>query len=258
MKRILVVMMAVAALAPAQEQRRWVQKVIELKYVHPSKVVNLIGSLNPLTGMRVNFDQEMPMVSLGGPPEAVAEAEALIRQIDVPGLSAVGRRNIELTAYLLVAAPKGAAGDAVPAELDPVVKQLRATFGYADFLLLDTAFLRAREGRSAGTNGNTAALDPGLRSQRTQYEIFYKNAVVSPGEKGSVIRLDDFRLRVLVPTREYTYTDKGDTRTGVDRSEIHIQTNLDIREGQKVVVGKGKIDGSDKALILVMTAKALD
>jgi len=37
-----------------------------------------------------------------------------------------------------------------------------------------------------------------------------------------------------------------------------IATDVDIREGQKVVVGKANMDGSDRASIVVLTAKVVD
>ena len=37
-----------------------------------------------------------------------------------------------------------------------------------------------------------------------------------------------------------------------------ITTDIDVREGQKVVVGKANIDNSDNALILILTAKVVD
>lgn len=40
--------------------------------------------------------------------------------------------------------------------------------------------------------------------------------------------------------------------------EVHISTSIDIREGQKVVVGKANIDNADNALILVLTAKVIE
>ncbi|HVN83075.1 MAG TPA: hypothetical protein VMW38_29095 [Terriglobia bacterium] len=37
-----------------------------------------------------------------------------------------------------------------------------------------------------------------------------------------------------------------------------INTDLDVREGQKVVVGKATVDNSNNALFLVLTARVVD
>jgi hypothetical protein len=47
----------------------------------------------------------------------------------------------------------------------------------------------------------------------------------------------------------------GDNRGGPNAS---IQTVVDIREGQKVIVGKTGLNGPDQAIILVLTAKVVD
>jgi hypothetical protein len=38
----------------------------------------------------------------------------------------------------------------------------------------------------------------------------------------------------------------------------YINTDVDVREGQKVVVGKANMDGSDRASIIVLTAKVVE
>jgi hypothetical protein len=40
--------------------------------------------------------------------------------------------------------------------------------------------------------------------------------------------------------------------------EVGVHTDIDVREGQKVVVGKANIDNADNALILVLTAKVIE
>ena len=40
--------------------------------------------------------------------------------------------------------------------------------------------------------------------------------------------------------------------------ETGINTDVDIREGQRVVVGKANMDGTDRASIVVLTAKVVE
>jgi hypothetical protein len=40
--------------------------------------------------------------------------------------------------------------------------------------------------------------------------------------------------------------------------EAQITTSVDVREGQKVVVGKANMDSVDNALILVLTAQVIE
>ena len=48
------------------------------------------------------------------------------------------------------------------------------------------------------------------------------------------------------------------TQAGVQFIETGINTDVDIGEGQKVVVGKANMDGSDRASIVVLTAKVVE
>ena len=41
----------------------------------------------------------------------------------------------------------------------------------------------------------------------------------------------------------------------VQNYDIGIQTDVDLREGQKVVVGKSNIESTDSALFVILTAK---
>jgi hypothetical protein len=46
--------------------------------------------------------------------------------------------------------------------------------------------------------------------------------------------------------KQYQYLDTG------------MSTDVDVREGQKVVVGKANMDGSDRASIVVLMAKVVE
>jgi hypothetical protein len=137
-------------------------------------------------------------------------------------------------------------------------------FGYADFRLLDSALIRTREGVQAETSGNAGITNPGLPNVTSTYQLRIVKAVVTPSERGNLIKLDGFRFGIRVPYA--TSNLQGGQGTGVaplvatqyQFSEVGFNTELDIREGQKVVVGKAKVDNAGSAFILVLTAKAID
>ena len=45
---------------------------------------------------------------------------------------------------------------------------------------------------------------------------------------------------------------------GFQYLDTGLNTDVDIREGQKVVVGKANMDGSDRASIVILTAKVVE
>ena len=65
---------------------------------------------------------------------------------------------------------------------------------------------------------------------------------------GAMIRLDRLHAGLRIPTRardgKSTYIDTGVT------TEV-----VDVKEGQKLVVGRSSLDGPGKALFLVLIAK---
>jgi hypothetical protein len=244
---------------------KWQQKVFDLKYIDPRPLQNLLASLQVRSDTRVNANVDLKAVTVGTyEPNFIALAEELVTRYDKPNSSArSSARNIELVVHMILAAPTGSAGAALPPDLDGVAKQLKAVFGYNDLHLMDTAVLRNREGRGGDFSGNAGKPDAGLPPGATSiYNIRYKDTALTAEQgKPNMIRLDELRFSMRIPYVTGTFQANSGSplvNTQFQFSEVGFYTNLDIREGQKVVVGKNKIDSSDKALILVVSARAVD
>lgn len=240
MKKLFLLCTLFAVALSAQEPKRYVQRVFDIKYVDAKELATIVA-LGDVS--KVVPNEHFKTISVYGTTENVAAAEELIKRFDTPKPTArVSNRSVELTLYILVAAPKGTAGEAVPADLEPVVKQLKSTFGYNDFRLLDSAFIRAQEGSLVYTEGNTAAPNPELPAALGSYELRINRAIrVTPDERGSRIRLDAFSFRLKVAG-----------------TFVNFNTDVDVREGQKVVIGKARGDASAGAYILVLSARVVD
>jgi hypothetical protein len=133
--------------------------------------------------------------------------------------------------------------------LEAVVKQLKSTFSYKSYQLIDTQVMRVRAGQGGDVSGVVNGA-PSLDGNKTISQVKFKSATVSTDEKGRAIRIDRLSVGFRVPVRsgekQYLYIDTG------------ISTDVDVREGQKVVVGKANMDGSDRASIVVLTAKVVE
>ena len=250
MRRVILMVLMAASVWGQQEKTaaptKLVQKVVEVKNVDVRQLADLLVGGN----VTVRANEAFRTISLFGPEQNVNDTEEIIKKLDTPRLPArVTSRNIEMVFYLLVAAPKGTAGEALPAELEGVARQLKQIFGYNDFRLVDSSILRTREGERGETVGSTVIANV-QNAPLSGYQIGFARTSVAASDKGSVIRIDGFRFGTKVPYQtmpgSWNYTDVG------------FQTNLDIREGQKIVVGKAKYEGSENALVLVITAKAVD
>ena len=177
------------------------------------------------------------------------EIEQVIQRFDVPPPAV---KNIEVTIYLMSALGQPAASS-VPPELEGVVRQLKSMFSYKGYQLMDTQVIRVRPGQVGEASGVVDS-GPSSGEAKTISQIKFKAALVSLDEKGRAIRIDGLKVGLKMPitstgptgVKSYQYLDTG------------ISTDIDIHEGQKVVVGKANMDGSDRASIVVLSAKVVD
>jgi hypothetical protein len=147
--------------------------------------------------------------------------------------------NVSLTVYLVSgfaqAQPSGK--DEVPPDLAETLLQLRGVFTYKSYRLLEAVTLRGRNFSGAEVAGQLPDF--------SHYDFRYARARISP-ETPRVVHLDALRLEI--------------SRHHSDRPAdviALVSTDLDVREGQKTVVGKSAVNGAD-ALFLVIVPKVID
>jgi hypothetical protein len=186
----------------------------------------------------VRADDALKAVVLRGKPADVSALESIIRELDSAS-SNPASKNVELTVYVLNGSSSSATEEKLPA-VAPVVKQLHAVFPYSNYQLLSTMLLRSGEGTPASTSGLLKGF--GNSNTPSHYTVSYRAARVSTDEAGPSIHLSSFHfvLQVAIATSMF---DAG------------IDTDIDLRDGQKVVVGKSNIESVDSALFVVLVAK---
>ena len=141
-----------------------------------------------------------------------------------------------------LAAPVTANGAAPPAELKDVLEQLRGTLNYKNYELAATVVQRLTETPRALNGNGTAELpntNPGTPASLMPYE-YYINAV-------SLVQ--DSAGSFSVQIGEFVFA----TVTGNEHTRL--QTALNLRDGEKVVVGTSTM--RNRALVVVLTAKLL-
>jgi hypothetical protein len=237
------VLLLVAAFTGICAEDETVNRVFQLKYASANRVANVLrpyGAVNP--------DDQLKTITVQGRKSLMPEIEQIIQRFDVPPPPV---QNIDVTIYLMSALGQPSAGS-VPPELEPVVKQLKGIFSYKGYQLIDTQVIRVREGHGGEASGVVDSA--GKSDMKTISQIKFRAASVSADEKGRAIRIDRLQVGLKIPVtsldssgaKQYQYLDTG------------ISTDVDIREGQKVVVGKANMDGSDRASIVVLTAKVVE
>jgi hypothetical protein len=214
-----------------QDPNETIQKLVTLKYADPLAVRNLLAHF----GVNLQMDPRMKVIALSGHRANVTTAEEAIKQLDVPGAA---QKDIDLTVYFVVGSDQMNVGGAIPQDLQSTVATLKTTFPFKNYLMLDVLSLRTRSGVQASTSGQLT---------NGRLTSFHLTSATLEAD-GSMIRLDNLHAGLKVPI-----PDKDGKSTYVDTG---ISTDVvDVREGQKLVVGRSSLNGPDTALFLVLIAK---
>ncbi len=215
------------AAPPAKPEPARQQRIFQLKYADARDVANVLG----VFGYGINANRDLHVVAVSAPAETMSAVEDAIKRLDVP---AAAPKDIELTVYMVMASEQTTTADGLPSELQPVAAELKKIFSYKGFHLLDTILLRTQPGNRAEAKGVIT-----LSTHDYSYTFSVTPSAVSEDPKGRLIRLDNLGMHVRVG------------------NEPGFNTEITVREGQKVVVGKSNI-GPDQSLILVVTAKVTE
>jgi hypothetical protein len=151
-------------------------------------------------------------------------------------------RGVEARPRGLEALPAPAAATSLPPELQGVVAQLKRTLSFAAYRLADTLFVWAREEEGLATDGTSANDFMGLG--RLNYSLNVRAAFITAAAGGAVVHLDGMRFMATNPK--------------LGRGMVGVSGDVDIPEGQRVVVGNSGLGSPGNAIILVLSAKVVD
>ena len=128
-----------------------------------------------------------------------------------------------------------------PVDLAPAIKQMRSLFPYKSYRMLDTIWIRTRE----NDRNDTSGLAPAALKVDPTFDPTYHLSIVRP----TIISTTPYTIRfeglnLALNLREHT--------------TVTINSSFNIREGQKVVIGKTNPTGADSAIVLVVSAKVVE
>jgi hypothetical protein len=250
MKRLLFALLSIALPLAAQEAQAktpspsatpHVQKLFLLKYADPTHVANLLGVFNA----SVRPDSDMHALAVETTSEATMTAiQEAIQRLDVPSAAS---KNIEMTAYLMIGnETAGTEPGAMPKELDSVVAQLKNAFAFKSYRLLDVLALRTRVGQRASTSSVGRPIQIGTNSPAPTTQFRINSAGIGSDE--TTIRIDGLNLNTRIPVQsspgQYSF------------NEVGLQADVDIKQGQKVVIGRVSV--AESALFVVLTAQVVN
>ena len=206
----------------------------------------LAGAVGGVLLVKVRFDvqvswedvpQALAIRSLRIPtnPEAMDATEALLKRFDVP------ERSVELTVYLIRAeslpprppdprVPEPAPNP-VPADLKAAIDEMKGAFNYDHYVLWDTIVLQPK------STGEVQGILQSHGGAPSVYNVIYSTAGL-PTESGALtLSLFQFSIKF------------GDIDSRIKESDVT------IREGQKLVLGKIRLLNANADLFLVLTTK---
>jgi type II secretory pathway component GspD/PulD (secretin) len=219
-------------------ERQFKSKIFEVKYREPTSLANVLRQLGSgFKGAGISANNEFNTLTVRDFPENLATIEEAIKRLDTP---AAPPSSVQMHMHVLLASNRTGTtpGGEIPAELKDVITELRGTLTYRNYELITSVLQRLTE-TNRGLNGSGLAQVPGGQSNMTtaQYEYFVNQLSFVPSASGAqAIQIQDF-----------TFTLTGEGIRG------RVQTALNLRDGEKVVVGTATIN--DRALIVVLIPK---
>lgn len=220
-------------------------------------------SFNRLARLLVAFnasfkaDDKLRTFVVYAPKNVIAQMRKVVEQLDRPGSEAAIGKNIEMNMAFLKCSTKAVSTPlTLPADLEPVAKQLRVATPYKSIELWDSVPVHMQEGRYTEFNFRLpgALLDDG-NSMATAYVKVYPEAVSSK-DSGRYVRFSEIKINFRIP---YKVGGAGSPITShFSFAEVGLNTAGDFKEGQKTVLGKVSGVDNDTAIFVVISLKALD
>jgi hypothetical protein len=168
--------------------------------------------------------------------------------------------NLDTQLYLLVATNQDVDDAKLPAALDPVVKQLRASLPFKNYRLAATLLNRVKNDGRLNLKWIGGPLVPSgaVSSTTPSFNEFRVNnlKLVTASGNQQVVRMEGFGFGVRIPIiTASTVASNGPMAPIINYESTGLNTDISMREGEPVVVGTLNIGPSGDAIILVMSAK---
>jgi len=224
------------AQAQKDEAKNLRKEIVKLKYVRAQDIQNLLFNYVSRDG-HISFNPNMPTVlSVSDTPENVEKILAAVREIDVK------TADVLYTVQIVLGSEADAATDD-ELQSDPIVKELRKLLRFKGYTLLDVTLVRT-------INRESAAVKFGPKAE---FELVLKPDVA--GDAKMPVIKTEVRLRQII---QAATPETATMKAAQPIVNTLIESTLNIKSGDRTVVGVSKLDGGDKGLILIISAKIVE
>jgi len=169
--------------------------------------------------------------------------------------------NLDTQLYLIVGTNQDVAESKLPASLDPVVRQLRATLPFKNYRLAATLINRVKnEGRLdlswiGGPMASAAGAASNVTPSFSQFKV-RQVKVVRNSEGQQVVQMLGFNFGARIPIQTSgAIAANGAVAPAFNYENTGLATDISMRESEPVIVGTLNVGPSGDAIILVVSAK---
>lgn len=221
---------------------------------------NRLAKMLDVFGVPYKADDQLRTIVAYGPKDKVAQMRAVIEQLDRPGSEAAIGRNVDMTLTFLLCSMKPTTDTrAVPADIEPVVRQLRAATPYKDFAVLDTVPLRVQEGKATRHNSQLPGFSTNVPGQPVTSRMLIRPEAIIQKASDRLVRFAQVEISLRIPYVTNAFLPSGSaSNMPFQYREAGIDTAGDFKEGQKTVLGKVSGSDDDSAVFIVISLKILD
>jgi hypothetical protein len=218
-------------------------KVFDVKYREPRVLVDALRPLGSgFKGATISWSDEFRTLTVRDFPENIAAIEEAIKRLDTPQPV---QPDIELRMHVLIASNVEGVASQYPPDLADVLKQIQATLNYKSYSNVASVIQRVRAGSRnvnlTGTADIAAKILEGDRPLTASYEYRVHSVALASEPSGG--------YSVQIGEQEFVFQGPGQVGRAV------IRTDLNLRNGEKLVVGTATL--GNKGLILVLSARVI-
>jgi hypothetical protein len=196
----------------------------------------------------IQADDQLRTILVYSSPEVVEQVRAVVAELDKPGSQAAIGRNVEMSlTFLRCPATPTANAPALPAELEPVARELRNAMLCRNVEFWSTVPLRLQEGKPTETSLRLPHPDYADMAQTAALaQINMSPTSVGTRDEGRYVRFNAANVSLRVP-------DSPDNK--FQWIDVGLRTSGDFFESQNTVLGKlsAEID-----IFIVISLKILE
>jgi hypothetical protein len=184
------------------------------------------------------------------------QAQTSTVQVDIKD----AETNLDTQLYLIVGTNQDVVESKLPASLDPVIKQLRATLPFKNYRLAATLLNRVKNEAKvelswiSGPLASSAA-NANLTPSFSQFKV-RQVKLVRNSEGQQMVQMQGFNFGARIPIQTSgAIAANGAVAPVINYENTGLATDISMRESEPVIVGTLNVGTSGDAIILVVSAK---